>query len=168
MVSLPAMRRDPRAATRFLKLLRYVSILVAATIFLSARPANACGQWSLDDAELGTVVFLLHNVHLRGRLIYSLWGTSSRMRAIDSGGKQINSPRGYKTVFELRRRQLEHRDKRIGQLKGATLSLGQDAYRIRVGADWSAKVVLRGKTIARTKRAAALFEMCDGGKDTLL
>lgn len=143
------------------------------TLCASTGTAEACGVWSLEDVERGRVQFLVSNVRLGKRLIFTIWGArGARMRSVDTRGRQVVSPRGYKTAFDLRGGTLRYHGKRIGSFDGSVLIVGKRRFVIELSllsrkcmdgaACWRVEVKHRKKTLARAKRAFSLA--CDGGR----
>lgn len=149
-----------------------LSIVLFATLSLGllstlARDrAHACGVWRLERGKQEPVSFLIHTVTLGKRRVFSIWGKAPGQRAVATGKHAVNSPRGHAVLFRFRGDGLYSGKKRVGELKGASFSLGKRRYEIAVKKSgerwWTVQVKQGDKVVARTKRAMAFCEFCGG------
>ena len=164
-----------RTARRSLGALLVGVATVALALCVAAPAAVACGVWSLEDGKRGRVQFLVHNVRLRNRLIFTVWG-SSRLRSVDTNGRQVKSPRGHKTLYDFRGRSLRRRGRAVGTFDGGVLTIAGKRFAIEVtkgsrrcidGAPCFNVTVKQGQeTVARASRAFSFVRGCGGEPST--
>lgn len=149
-----------------------MSRLLLSLVLLTALPApsaEACGSWGFKLGK-ASVVFLVANVRQNKRLIFTVWGTAPRLRAVDTHGRQVISSRGYEAFLSFRGDVLRRGKRPLGRLVGSTLTIAKKRFELLLtrakhgGVDgapaWVVDVKQGGRTIGRSTRAYSFQRAC--------
>jgi hypothetical protein len=150
--------------------MRIVAFLVGAWLLLAARPASACGVWSMHDTQKKLEAKYLVN----SAEILTEGDKQKRVGVfyLDIENKSgIRVVRSRKVVFDVKNGKLLKLGKTVGTIDGEKLTIGKKVFTIALTNPhtmhdmpaWTLAVSLDGETIIEAENAPSLCNNLHGG-----
>ena len=166
------MLRDFRAAARYACEMRVVAILLGLGMLLAARPADACGEWTMTDHEKNRVVRYLINsasVTAGKRRVGAFYLDSESAQAKRDGMRTVQK---RKVQFDIKGDKLRKYGRPIATVEGNTVTFGKTVYTIELTEPhefhgmpaWKLAVKRDGEVIVEAADASSL---CAGLERTM-